>query len=221
MDISFICTRDAADSRDKFKTRDGFASAATGIICTRDRFCSRDTYSRDRFVASAAVSVICPRDTGKCVRACVHAWWWWWRVHACVLRHSLTCCPLHYATSHAMIHSPHARVQLQDHSALAPFPTPPLGPPVGHTFPVCPRKYLVMSEASPACWALVTGPPLVGHPVARAPSHLDLAAYNRSICKRYIRHRSTHRSKAAAAAATPSGFLRAPSRGCGLGMERG
>ena len=97
------------------------------------------------------------------------------RVHACVLRHSLTCCPLHYATSHAMIHSPHARVQLQDHSALAPFPTPPLGPPVGHTFPVCPQKYLVLSEASPACWALVTGPPLVGHPVARAPSHLDLA----------------------------------------------
>ena len=154
MDISFICTRDAADSRDKFKTRDGFASAATGIICTRDRFCSRDTYSRDRFVASAAVSVICPRDTGKCVRACVHAWWWWWRVHACVLRHSLTCCPLHYATSHAMIHSPHARVQLQDHSALAPFPTPHWAVCWAYP-PGMPAEVLVVSGSKPLCWAPV------------------------------------------------------------------
>ena len=36
-----------------------------------------------------------------------------------------TCCPLHYATSDAATHSPHARVKLQGYSALAP--DPPLG----------------------------------------------------------------------------------------------
>ena len=118
------------------------------------RFCSQDTYSRKRLVASAAVSVICPRDTGKCVRACVHAWWCWWHVHACVLQHSLTCCPLHYATSHAMIHSPHARVQLQDHSALAPFPTPHWAVCWAYP-PGMPAEVLVVSGSKPLCWAPV------------------------------------------------------------------